>query len=49
VVSGATAFRLYDTFGFPLDLTVLMAEEKNMTVDCDAYEIEMEKARETSR
>ena len=31
-------FRLYDTYGFPVDLTQLMAEERGMTVDCEAYE-----------
>ena len=49
VVSGADAFRLHDTFGFPIDLTEVMAEERGMTVDLDGYEQLMEEARETSR
>jgi len=48
-ISGADAFKLYDTFGFPLDLTKLMAEERGMTVDETAYEAELEKAKEISR
>jgi alanyl-tRNA synthetase len=35
---GDVAWRLYDTYGFPADLTQLMAEEKALTVDMDAYE-----------
>ncbi|XP_034231223.1 alanine--tRNA ligase, cytoplasmic [Thrips palmi] len=35
---GDVAWRLYDTYGFPVDLTQLMAEEKNLTVDMPAYE-----------
>lgn len=35
VLPGLDAFRMYDTFGFPLDLTVLMCEEKGLTVDED--------------
>ncbi|SPQ96879.1 unnamed protein product (mitochondrion) [Plasmodiophora brassicae] len=49
VVPGEVAFRLYDTYGFPLDLTVLMAEEQGMTVDTAHYEKAMEKARDLSR
>ena len=37
VFSGADAFKLYDTYGFPIDLTVEMAEEEGMTVDQDAF------------
>jgi alanyl-tRNA synthetase len=48
-ISGTEAFRLYDTYGFPLDLTRLMAEEKNMTIDEQSFEEEMEKQRERSR
>lgn len=36
-VDGAFAFELYDTFGFPIDLTQLMAREKNMDVDMDGF------------
>ena len=35
---GDVAWRLYDTYGFPIDLTVLMAEERKMTVDMVGYE-----------
>lgn len=38
VLPGDLAWRLYDTFGFPLDLTQLMAEEKGMSVDLQGYE-----------
>lgn len=38
VVPGDVAWRLYDTYGFPIDLTQLMAEEKGLTVDMEAYE-----------
>ena len=36
--SGDVAWRLYDTYGFPLDLTTIMAEERKLTVDCQGYE-----------
>ena len=36
--SGDVAWRLYDTYGFPVDLTSLMAEERWLTVDCQGYE-----------
>ncbi|MFZ5518148.1 MAG: alanine--tRNA ligase [Candidatus Zhuqueibacterota bacterium] len=48
-IPGEEAFRLYDTYGFPLDLTQLMAEEKNMTVDERGFQDEMEKQRERAR
>jgi len=38
VLPGNIAWRLYDTYGFPVDLTELMAEEKGLKVDCEAYE-----------
>lgn len=38
VLPGDVAWRLYDTYGFPIDLTSLMVEEKNMTIDMAAYE-----------
>ncbi|KAL9708167.1 hypothetical protein quinque_011685 [Culex quinquefasciatus] len=38
VIPGDVAWRLYDTYGFPVDLTGLMAEEKNMTIDMEGYE-----------
>jgi len=49
VVPGEEAFRLYDTFGFPYDLTVELAEEEGITVDQDGFNQAMERQRETSR
>eukprot|EP00184_Porphyridium_aerugineum_P005037 CAMPEP_0184694834 /NCGR_PEP_ID=MMETSP0313-20130426/2669_1 /TAXON_ID=2792 /ORGANISM="Porphyridium aerugineum, Strain SAG 1380-2" /LENGTH=1011 /DNA_ID=CAMNT_0027153193 /DNA_START=49 /DNA_END=3084 /DNA_ORIENTATION=- len=49
VISGPDAFFLYDTMGFPLDLTQIMAEERGMKVDIDGYKATMEQARERSR
>ncbi|MGE5558839.1 MAG: alanine--tRNA ligase [Bacillota bacterium] len=49
VMDGKEAFRLYDTFGFPVDLTRLMAEEKGFSIDMDGFEAEMEKQREQAR
>jgi alanyl-tRNA synthetase len=49
VISGEDAFRLYDTYGFPIDLTRIMAEERGMKVDLEGYEREMKKAQETAR
>jgi alanyl-tRNA synthetase len=48
-ISGEDAFRLYDTYGFPVDLTQLMAEEKRMTVDEAGFKNEMEKQRARAR
>ena len=45
VIDGKSAFRLYDTFGFPLELTVEMAEEEGLSVDEDAFKECMEEAR----
>ncbi|MFH1502944.1 MAG: alanine--tRNA ligase [Candidatus Eisenbacteria bacterium] len=49
VVPGELAFRLYDTYGFPVDLTEEMAAERGLTVDYDAFRTEMEKQRERGR
>ena len=49
VLSGTEAFKLYDTFGFPLDLTELMAEERGYAVDVEAFEQALEEQRERSR
>ncbi len=48
-ISGEEAFKLYDTFGFPLDLTKLVATEKGLTVDEKGFEIEMQKQKDRSR
>ncbi|GJP49906.1 hypothetical protein CLOM_g9062, partial [Closterium sp. NIES-68] len=48
-LSGQDAFVLWDTFGFPVDLTQLMAEEKGLSVDMAAFEQAMTDAREMSR
>src|SRR5207302_1970624 len=45
----ATAFKLYDTYGFPLDLTELMARERGLTVDVAGFEKLMEQQRERTR
>jgi alanyl-tRNA synthetase len=49
MVPGDKAFFLYDTLGFPIDLTELMAEEAGMTVDMKGFEDEMEGQKERSR
>jgi alanyl-tRNA synthetase len=48
-ISGADAFTLAATYGFPLELTVELAGERGQQVDVDAYETEMERHREISR
>jgi alanyl-tRNA synthetase len=48
-ITGVDAFKLYDTYGFPLDLTQLMAEEKGLKVDTDGFNREMEKQRAKAR
>ncbi len=48
-ISAADAFKLHDTYGFPIDLTRIMAEERGMTVDLAGYEKLMERARELAR
>nr|HPR18474.1 alanine--tRNA ligase [Candidatus Cloacimonadota bacterium] len=48
-IPGEAAFMLYDTYGFPLDLTKIMAEEKGLTVDEEGFEQEMEKQKKRAR
>jgi len=48
VLGGADAFTLYDTYGFPVDLTQLMAEEKNFNVDMREYHQLMDEKRDQS-
>ena len=49
VLAGEDAFRLYDTYGFPLDLTKEILEEKNFTIDEDGFNAAMTKQKETAR
>ncbi|MGE6333530.1 alanine--tRNA ligase [Stenotrophomonas sp. NPDC077659] len=49
VIPGVDAFRLYDTYGFPLDLTQDIARERELTVDTDGFDAAMEQQRETAR
>jgi alanyl-tRNA synthetase len=49
VISGADAFRLYDTYGFPLELTKEIAAERNFSVDEEGFAAAMEEQRERAR
>ena len=49
VFSGADAFKLYDTYGFPIDLTAEMVEDEGMTLDREGFDHEMEEQRVRAR
>ncbi|MCF2664031.1 alanine--tRNA ligase [Oscillibacter valericigenes] len=49
VFSGADAFKLYDTYGFPIDLTAEMVEDEGMTLDREGFDKEMEEQRVRAR
>ena len=48
-ISGEAAFKLYDTYGFPLDLTTLLAEEEGFDIDYEAYKRALKEQQERSR
>ncbi|MCR2820489.1 alanine--tRNA ligase [Lederbergia panacisoli] len=49
IISGSDVFKLYDTYGFPIELTEEYAEEEKMTVDHEGFDIAMEEQRERAR
>ncbi|MEL7447897.1 MAG: alanine--tRNA ligase [Pseudomonadota bacterium] len=48
-IPGATAFKLYDTYGFPLDLTADIARERGLKVDTKGFDVEMEQQRQRAQ
>src|SRR5699024_9352716 len=48
-ISGKDAFKLYDTYGFPVELTVEIANQENLTVDMATFGEEMQKQRDRAR
>ncbi len=49
ILSGAKAFKLYDTYGFPIELTAEILEEKEFTIDNESFNVEMNKQRTRAR
>ena len=49
VIPGVDAFVLYDTFGFPIDLTELIASENGYTVDLEGFQVELQKQKDRAR
>ncbi|MEI6079138.1 MAG: alanine--tRNA ligase [bacterium] len=49
ILKGEVAFKLYDTYGFPLDLTEMICKEKGASVDKDGFNVEMEKQKDMAR
>ena len=49
IIDGKSAFYLYDTFGFPVELTIEMAEEEGLTVDEDGFKASMEEQKKRAR
>ena len=49
IFSGSTAFKLYDTYGFPLDLTEDLIRDKNLKLDKDTFDLEMRKQKEEAK
>ena len=49
MIPGEVVFKLYDTYGFPLDLTADIARENNLTIDKAGFEIEMDQQRKRAR
>ena len=49
VIAGTDAFKLYDTYGFPIDLTELIATEKGFKVDLEGFQVELGKQKERAR
>jgi len=49
IIEGKDAFVLYDTFGFPLEMTTEIASEQNLAVDTEGFNHQMEKQRERGK
>jgi alanyl-tRNA synthetase len=48
-ISGSKAFTLFDTYGFPIEMTLELAKEHDLTVDMDGFTLAFEKHQELSR